>query len=150
MELIPSIVALVSLIVFPPLSYIFLPTNAAWRFADFISVFIIPMLFFILWGILIYMYRGKSKTLWRFALEWSAALAYLLFCMVAYGNVLVAFNPYDSLGTLCLIAFLPLIWAAEHIPENLLNIIFPLLFAVPIIACLFLIIKNYRETGDLW
>ena len=150
MELIPLIVTSILFVILPPLPYIFLSTNAARQFSHFTSVFIIPLLFFILWGILIYMYKGKNKTLWRFALEWSAVLAYLLFCMVAYGNVRVAFNPYDSLGGLCLIAFLPLIGLAEHIPENLLNIVFPLLFAVPIIACLFFIIKNYRETGKLW
>lgn len=150
MELIPLIVTSILFVILPPLPYIFLSTDAAWRFSHFISVFIIPLLFFVLWGILIYMYKGKNKTLWRFALEWSAVLAYLLFCMVAYGNVLVAFNPYDSLGGLCLIAFLPLIGAAASIPENLLNIISPLLFAVPIIACLFFIIKNHRETGKLW
>ena len=47
-------------------------------------------------------------------------------------------------------AFLAPVGLSENIPANLANIVFPLLFAVPIIACLFLIIKNYRETGTLW
>ena len=149
MELIPLIVALVLFVILPPLPYIFLSTDAARQFSHFTSVFIIPLLFFILWGILIYMYKGKSRTLWRFALEWSAVLACSIFCIVTYGSVLAFFDPYGAFRGLCLIAFLPLIGLAEHIPENLLNIVFPLLFAVPIIACLFFIIKNYRETGEL-
>ena len=149
MELIPLIVALVLFVILPPLPYIFLSTNAARRFSHFTSVFIIPLLFFILWGILIYMYKGKNKTLWRFTLEWSAVLACSIFCIVTYGSVLAFFDPYGAFRIFLLI-LIPLFGAAASIPENLLNIIFPLLFAVPIIACLFLIIKNYKETGDLW
>ena len=149
MELIPLIVASILFVILPPLPYIFLPTNAARQFSHFTSVFIIPLLFFILWGILIYMYKGKNKTLWRFALEWSAVLACSIFCIVTYGSVLAFFDPYGAFGIFLVILF-PLIWVAEHIPENLLNIVFPLLFAVPIIACLFLIIKNYKQTGKLW
>lgn len=149
MELIPLIVALVLFVILPPLPYIFLSTDAAWRFSHFTSVFIIPLLFFILWGILIYMYKGKNKTLWRFALEWSAVLACSIFCIVTYGSVLAFFDPYGAFRIFLLI-LIPLFGAAASIPENLLNIVFPLLFAVPIIACLFLIIKNYRETGTLW
>ena len=149
MELIPLIVALVLFVILPPLPYIFLSTNAASQFSHFTSVFIIPLLFFILWGILIYMYKGKSRTLWRFALEWSAVLACSIFCIVTYGSVLAFFDPYGAFRIFLLI-LIPLFGAAASIPENLLNIVFPLLFAVPIIACLFLIIKNYRETGTLW
>ena len=149
MELIPLIVALVLFVILPPLPYIFLSTDAAWRFSHFTSVFIIPLLFFILWGILIYMYKGKNKTLWRFALEWSAVLACSIFCIVTYGSVLAFFDPYGAFR-IFLLVLIPLFGAAASIPENLLNIVFPLLFAVPIIACLFLIIKNYRETGKLW
>ena len=149
MELIPLIVASILFVILPPLPYIFLPTNAARQFSHFTSVFIIPLLFFILWGILIYMYKGKNKTLWRFALEWSAVLACSIFCIVTYGSVLAFFDPYGAFRIFLLI-LIPLFGAAASIPENLLNIVFPLLFAVPIIACLFFIIKNYRETGELW
>ena len=149
MELIPLIVALVLFVILPPLPYIFLSTNAARQFSHFTSVFIIPLLFFVLWGILIYMYKGKSRTLWRFTLEWSAVLACSIFCIVTYGSVSAFFDPYGAFRIFLLI-LIPLFGAAASIPENLLNIVFPLLFAVPIIACLFLIIKNYRETGTLW
>ncbi len=74
----------------------------------------------------------------------------MLFCAAAYGNALVAFNIYDKPGTVFFLFFPVAAVIPGSIPSGIANTVFPLLFAVPIIACLFLIIKNYRETGELW
>lgn len=150
MELIPSVCSVVLYFILVSLPSAFLSHGSPYVWQNFITYIFTPAVFAALWGLVIYLNRDKPKTLWRFAAEWGITLLYMLFCAAAYGNALAAFNIYDKPGTVFFLFFPVAAVIPGSIPSGIANIVFPLLFAIPIIACLFLIIKNYRETGKLW
>ena len=89
---------------------IFLPSDS-FGFGSFIGFAIMPLTYLVLWTMAIWFNRENTKTLYRFAIEWIILIVVMLYFYFEKGSILHLFNPYNFIGSLFLILYLPMLFS---------------------------------------